>query len=127
MKRKGIDWDSVALGSVPDGFIAYLFGVSSTCVVDVRHRRRIAPCCPTPRTIRPMVRVRRSIVDEYVLLALERNYGPLRSGEIHDAVINDYGSVAHRTIIRRLNRLVESGRIVMLGDTQQMRRYTRRK
>jgi len=111
MQRK-VDWSKwdAKLGEMPDGWIATQVGVTRQAVEHRRRQKGIAASSTTSEV--------HAMLQAAVLRALKKapRRFPLPVREIHLAVINDYGSVAVRTIHRHLNELIAKGVIAVIRE-----------
>jgi hypothetical protein len=111
MQRK-VDWSKwdVKLGEMPDGWIAAQVGVTRQAV---EHRRRLKGIAASSTTSEVHAAVQASVMRVFKK-APRMTRLPVR--EIHLAVIDDYGSVAVRTIHRHLRELVAKGAITVIRE-----------
>jgi hypothetical protein len=115
--RSRVDWSRVPLGELSDGWLAWHLGVTAQAVHFQRVRRGIPPYEFGAR--RALCKYVREIILGS-LLAFEAH----TFSEIHQAVLDDYGSIQDRQVHRHLAILVSRRQIRRVLLDEDDPRYT---
>lgn len=110
-------WLRANAGRYTDREIAARFGMTSGSVAEMRRRLRLPPKYPRSASHRAL---------KHCVKAAVRRSGPATSKQVHMAVLDDYGHVSQRQVIRTLQELVREGKIKAQGENSA-RRYTARR